>query len=189
MKPKSNALQTKQGYIPGEENDSKLLQMEQTLKANPGQHSGVADDWPPLQNRKGDLIRCVVYYKRILKIHPEDPFALSQVRQLLHNQDRDAVLSPTKLNGLAGRIFIEHNNFPSGSRWSFAFRETFHLLTLVLVIGLAIALLHSLRLIPGEHGCKRVCYGSARKLSLTCDESKSRSALRTRLRALQTWGC
>lgn len=141
-------LQTKQGYIPGEGNDSKLLQMEQTLKANPD-NIQVLQRLATLAKSKGDLIRCVVCYKRILKIHPEDPFALSQVRQLLHNQERDAVLSPTEVKWTRWQDFYRAQQLPMWRRWNFA-QGNFSLLALVLVIALVIALLYSLRLIPGE---------------------------------------
>lgn len=141
-------LQTKQGYVPGEGNDSKLLQMEQTLKANPD-NIQVLQRLATLAKSKGDLIRCVVCYKRILKIHPEDPFALSQVRQLLHNQERDAVLSPTEVKWTRWQDFYRAQQLPVWRRWNFA-QGNFSLLTLVLATGLLIALLYSLRLIPGD---------------------------------------
>ena len=181
------SLQTKQGYIPGEGNDSKLLQMEQTLKANPD-NIQVLQRLATLAKSKGDLVRCVVCYKRILKIHPEDPFALSQVRQLLHNQERDAVLSPTEVKWTRWQDFYRAQQLPMWRRWNFA-QGNFSLLTLVLVIGLVIALLYSLRLIPGEQVANAIFYGSARKFSLTCYEPKSRNALRTSFRSIQSWGC
>lgn len=142
------SIQVKQGYIPGEGNDSKLLQMEQTLKANP-ENIQVLQRLATLAKSKGDMIRCVVYYKRILKIHPEDPFALSQVRQLIHNQDRDAVLSPTEVKWTRWQDFYRAQQQPVWRRWNFA-QGNFSLLTVVLIMGIAIGFLYWLRLLPGS---------------------------------------
>jgi serine/threonine protein kinase len=141
-------IQAKQGYVPGEGNDSKLLQLEQTLKANPD-NIQVLQRLATLAKSKGDLIRCVICYRRILKIHPEDPFALSQIRQLLHNQERDAILSPTEVKWTRWQDFYRAQQIPVWRRWSFA-QGSFPLLTAVLVIGMMIGFFHWARLIPGE---------------------------------------
>jgi serine/threonine protein kinase len=142
------SVQAKQGYIPGEGHDSKLLQMEQTLKANPD-NIQVLQRLATLAKSKGDLIRCAVYYKRILKIHPEDPFALSQLRQLLHNPERDAVLSPTEVKWTRWQDFYRTQQLPLWRRWNFA-QGNFSLLALVLIVGLLIAFFHWLHLVPAE---------------------------------------
>ena len=153
LKPKDKQIETeiksvqaKQGYVPGEGNDSKLLQMEQTLKANP-ENIQVLQRLATLAKSKGDLIRCVVYYKRILKIHREDPFALSQLRQLLQNQDRDAVLSPTEVKWTRWQDFYRTQQQPVWRRWNFA-QGNFPLLTAVLILGVTIGILHWARLLP-----------------------------------------
>jgi serine/threonine protein kinase len=153
LKPKDKQIETeiksiqaKQGYVPGEGNDSKLLQMEQTLKANP-ENIQVLQRLATLAKSKGDLIRCVVYYKRILKIHREDPFALSQLRQLLQNQDRDAVLSPTEVKWTRWQDFYRAQQQPVWRRWNFA-QGNFPLLAAVLILGVTIGILHWARLLP-----------------------------------------
>ena len=140
------SVQTKQGYVPDEGNDSKLLQMEQSLKANP-ENIQVLQRLATLAKSKGDLIRCIVYYKRILKLHREDPFALSQIRQLLHNQDRDAVLSPTEVKWTRWQDFYRAQQQPVWRRWNFA-QGNFPLLTAVLILGVTIGFLHWARLLP-----------------------------------------
>jgi serine/threonine protein kinase len=153
LKPKDKQIETeiksiqaKQGYVPGEGNDSKLLQMEQTLKANP-ENIQVLQRLATLAKSKGDLIRCVVYYKRILKIHREDPFALSQLRQLLQNQDRDAVLSPTEVKWTRWQDFYRAQQQPVWRRWNFA-QGNFPLLAAAMILGVTIGILHWARLLP-----------------------------------------
>ncbi len=142
------SVQARQGYVSGEGNDSKLLQMEQTLKANP-ENIQVLQRLATLAKSKGDMIRCVLNYKRILKIHPEDPFALSQVRQLIHKQDRDAVLSSTEVKWTRWQDFYRTQQQPIWRRWTFT-QGNFSLLTIVIVMAVAIAFLHWLRLLPGS---------------------------------------
>ena len=139
-----------------------------------------------LAKSKGDLIRCVVYYKRILKIPPEDTFAATQIRQILHTQERDAVLSPTEVKWARWQDFYE--------------QTTSHVAALELCTGkFYIASnrscdwpgdcsLYSLRLIPGEKIAKRLLWFSKMN-SLSLVTNQKRNALRTGFRSIQSWGC
>ncbi len=68
--------------------DPLVLQLEQSLKANPD-NIQVLQRLSTLAKSRGDLLECIAYHKRILKIHPKDVFSHAQLRQLLENAERD----------------------------------------------------------------------------------------------------
>ena len=91
-----------------------------------------------LAKSSGELIQCVGYYKRILKIAPADTFAATQIRQILQTQDKDAVLSPNDAKWVRWQDFYERKSVRSG-RIGAHCREISHLLAIVLMFAIGIA--------------------------------------------------
>jgi serine/threonine protein kinase len=93
LRPKDKAienelktLRSRLGYSYGEQADPKIVQLEQSLRANP-ENIQILQRLATLAKSSGDLVQCVCYYKRILKLAPTDTFAATQIMQILKTQD------------------------------------------------------------------------------------------------------
>ena len=137
---------TRLGYNQGDQSDPKIVQLEQSLRANP-ENIQILQRLATLAKSRGELIQCVGYYKRILKIAPGDTFAATQIRQILQTQDKDAVLSPNDAKWVRWQDFYRRKERPIWQNWS-ALQGNFTLAAMVLMFALTIAGLHVLKLIP-----------------------------------------
>jgi tetratricopeptide (TPR) repeat protein len=137
------------GYSAGANDDSLVLQLEQSLKANP-ENIQVLQRLSTLAKSRGDLLDCIAYHKRILKIHPKDVFSNAQLRQLLENTDRDTLFSPTETKWTRWQDFYRSQHKPFLQRWGFL-QGNLSLLIAVVALAALIAGLHTLRWIPNEN--------------------------------------
>ncbi len=106
------ALSQRMGYGTPDGEESKLLQLEQSLKANPD-NIQILQRLGTFAKSRGDLLQCAVYHKRILKLHPKDVFSSVQLRQLLENPDRDALMSPNEMKWTRWQEFSRARRAPS----------------------------------------------------------------------------
>ena len=155
LRPKDKNIETeiqglcnRLGYSGGDSDDSLVLQLEQSLKANPD-NIQVLQRLSTLAKSRGDLLTCIGYHKRILKIHPKDVFSNGQLRQLLENTERDTLFSPNESKWTRWQDFYRSQQRPLWQRWSIL-QGNFSLLSAVLVLGLLIGGLHSLEWLPPE---------------------------------------
>ncbi len=153
LRPKDKAIEneiksvcTRVGYAHGEQTDPKIVQLEQSLRANP-ENIQILQRLATLAKSRGDLIQCVCYYKKILKLAPGDTFAAAQILQILQTQDRDAVLSPNDSKWVRWQDFYRRKERPVWQTWS-ALQGNFALLAAVMAIAVGIGVLHVLRFIP-----------------------------------------
>ena len=153
LRPKDKAienelksLRARLGYSEGEQADTKIVQLEQSLRANP-ENIQILQRLATLAKSSGDLIQCVCYYKRILKLAPADTFAATQIRQILQTQDKDAVLSPNDSKWVRWQDFYRRKERPIWQSWS-ALQGNLALLISVIAIALGIGALHVFRLMP-----------------------------------------
>jgi serine/threonine protein kinase len=137
---------TRLGYNQGDQSDPKIVQLEQSLRANP-ENIQILQRLATLAKSRGELIQCVGYYKRILKIAPGDTFAATQIRQILQTQDKDAVLSPNDSKWVRWQDFYRRKERPVWQNWS-ALQGNFTLAMMVMLFTFAIASLHLFRLMP-----------------------------------------
>ncbi len=137
---------TRLGYNQGDQSDPKIVQLEQSLRANP-ENIQILQRLATLAKSRGELIQCVGYYKRILKIAPGDTFAATQIRQILQTQDKDAVLSPNDAKWVRWQDFYRRKERPIWQNWS-ALQGNFTLAAMVLMFAITITGLHVLKLIP-----------------------------------------
>ncbi len=140
------SLRSRLGYSHGEQTDPKIVQLEQSLRSNP-ENIQILQRLATLAKSSGDLIQCVSYYKRILKLAPSDTFAATQIRQILQTQDKDAILSPNDSKWVRWQDFYRKKERPIWQTWS-ALQGNLALLVFVIAIALGIATLHIFRLIP-----------------------------------------
>ena len=153
LRPKDKAvenelksLRTRLGYSHGQQTDPKIVQLEQSLRANP-ENIQILQRLATLAKSSGDLVQCVCYYKRILKLAPADTFAATQIRQILQTQDKDAVLSPNDSKWVRWQDFYRMKERPIWQTWS-ALQGNLALLIFVIAIAIGIAALHIFRLMP-----------------------------------------
>ena len=137
---------TRLGYNQGDQSDPKIVQLEQSLRANP-ENIQILQRLATLAKSRGELIQCVGYYKRILKIAPGDTFAATQIRQILQTQDKDAVLSPNDAKWVRWQDFYRRKERPIWQNWS-ALQGNFTLAAMVMMFAITITGLHVLKLIP-----------------------------------------
>lgn len=140
------SLRSRLGYSHGEQTDPKIVQLEQSLRSNP-ENIQILQRLATLAKSSGDLIQCVSYYKRILKLAPADTFAATQITQILQTQDKDAILSPNDSKWVRWQDFYRRKERPIWQTWS-ALQGNLALLVFVIAIALGIAALHILRLMP-----------------------------------------
>lgn len=143
------ALSVRLGYSGGGDQDPTVLQLEQSLKANPD-NIQVLQRLSTLAKSRGDLLGCIAYHKRILKIHPKDVFSAAQLRQLLENSDRDALFSPNEAKWTRWQDFYRTQQRPVWQRWS-VLQGNIPLLTGVLALALIILGLHTFQWIPVDN--------------------------------------
>ncbi|MCI0442466.1 protein kinase [bacterium] len=153
LRPKDKAienelksLRTRLGYSHGEQTDPKIVQLEQSLRANP-ENIQILQRLATLAKSSGDLVQCVCYYKRILKLAPADTFAATQIRQILQTQDKDTVLSPNDSKWVRWQDFYRMKERPIWQTWS-ALQGNLVLLVFVIAMAIGIAVLHIFRLMP-----------------------------------------
>jgi serine/threonine protein kinase len=140
------ALRSRLGYSPGAQADPKIVQLEQSLRANP-ENIQILQRLATLAKSSGDLVQCVCYYKRILKLAPTDTFAATQIMQILKTQDKDAVLSPNDSKWVRWQDFYRRKERPIWQTWS-ALQGNLALSFLVIAMALGIGALHAFKLIP-----------------------------------------
>jgi serine/threonine protein kinase len=153
LRPKDKAIENelkmlrgRLGYSPGEQADPKIVQLEQSLRANP-ENIQILQRLATLAKSSGDLVQCVCYYKRILKLAPSDTFAATQIMQILKTQDKDAVLSPNDSKWVRWQDFYRRKERPIWQTWS-ALQGNLALGFFVIAIALGIGALHVFKLIP-----------------------------------------
>lgn len=140
------AICERAGYVPGESEDPKFLQLEQSLKANP-ENIQVLQRLATLAKSRGDLLQCVAFYKRILRVYPGDTFAVSQLRALTLPQERDAVMSSGEGHWVKWQDFYRRRESSIWQRWSLL-QGNGQLMAAVLVLALLIGAIHALHLAP-----------------------------------------
>jgi serine/threonine protein kinase len=140
------ALRSRLGYSHGEQADPKIVQLEQSLRANP-ENIQILQRLATLAKSSGDLVQCVCYYKRILKLAPTDTFAATQIMQILKTQDKDVVLSPNDSKWDRWQDFYRRKERPIWQTWS-ALQGNLGLAFFVIAIALGIGALHAFKLIP-----------------------------------------
>jgi serine/threonine protein kinase len=143
------ALSGRLGYSAGGDQDPTVVQLEQSLKANPD-NIQVLQRLSTLAKSRGDLLACIAYHKRILKIHPKDVFSTAQLRQLLESSDRDTLFSPNETKWTRWQDFYRSQQRPLWQRWS-VLQGNVSLLTTVVVLATLIALMHLFQWIPTEN--------------------------------------
>jgi serine/threonine protein kinase len=153
LRPKDRAienelktLRARLGYSHGEQADPKIVQLEQSLRANP-ENIQILQRLATLAKSSGDLVQCVCYYKRILKLAPTDTFAATQIMQILKTQDKDAVLSPNDSKWVRWQDFYRRKERPIWQTWS-VLQGNLALAVFVIAIALGIGALHAFKLIP-----------------------------------------
>jgi tetratricopeptide (TPR) repeat protein len=134
------------GYNQGDQSDPKIVQLEQSLRANP-ENIQILQRLATLAKSRGDLIQCVGYYKRIMKLAPGDTFAATQIRQILQTQDKDAILSPNDTKWVRWQDFYRRKERPVWQNWS-ALQGNFTLVAMVIMFAFGILGLHIFKLIP-----------------------------------------
>jgi len=142
------SLCSRLGYSGGSNDDPIVVQLEQSLKANPD-NIQVLQRLSTLAKSRGDLLECIVYHKRILKIHPKDVFSNAQLRQLLEKDDRDTLFSPNETKWTRWQDFYRSQQRPIWQRWG-VLQGNISLLAAVFTLALLIAGLHTFRWIPVE---------------------------------------
>ncbi|HEY7161061.1 MAG TPA: protein kinase [Acidobacteriota bacterium] len=153
LRPKDKAienelktLRSRLGYSHGQQADPKIVQLEQSLRANP-ENIQILQRLATLAKSSGDLVQCVCYYKRILKLAPTDTFAATQIMQILKTQDKDAVLSPNDSKWVRWQDFYRRKERPIWQTWS-ALQGNLALSVFVIAIAIGIGALHIFKLIP-----------------------------------------
>jgi len=153
LRPKDKAienelktLRARLGYSHGEQADPKIVQLEQSLRANP-ENIQILQRLATLAKSSGDLVQCVCYYKRILKLAPTDTFAATQIMQILKTQDKDAVMSPNDSKWVRWQDFYRRKERPIWQTWS-VLQGNLALAVFVIAIALGIGALHAFKLIP-----------------------------------------
>jgi|GEM_PF-3428859 len=140
------SLCSRLGYSSGGNDDPTVLQLEQSLKANPD-NIQVLQRLSTLAKSRGDLLACIAYHKRILKIHPRDVFSTAQLRQLLESTDRDTLFSPNETKWTRWQDFYRTQQRPLWQRWGLL-QGNLSLLTSVFVLAAIIVSMHLFHWIP-----------------------------------------
>ncbi len=144
------ALCHRLGYSDTGNRDPIFLQLEQSLRANPD-NMQLLQRLANLAKSRGDLLACIAYHKRILKIHPADVFSTAQLRQLLLEQtDRDVLFLPNETKWTRWQDFYRAQRRPVWQRWTLL-QGNVSLLAAVLAFGALIGTLHFLHWIPGDY--------------------------------------
>lgn len=136
------------GYLPADSKDPKLLQLEQSLRANPD-NIQILQRLATLAKSRGDLIDCIVYYKRILKLSTEDSYAAAQLRQLLYGEDKDSALAANDAKWVRWQEFYRKRKRPIWQKWTLL-QGNLSLLVAVAVFAVLIGAAHALNWIPRQ---------------------------------------
>lgn len=136
------------GYVPTESRDPKFAQLEQSLKSSPD-NIQILQRLATLAKSRGDLLKSIGYYKRILKVHPNDPFAQTQLRQMFATENREAILSSNDMKWTRWQDFYRKREAPFWRRPGML-QGSFTLLAAVFVLTLLIGLIQVLHLTPRE---------------------------------------
>lgn len=151
LKPKDKSIESEiksihavRGYVSAESKDPKFAQLEQSLKTSPD-NIQILQRLATLAKSRGDLIKSITYYKRILKVHPNDPFAATQLKHLLQTDLRDSLLSPNDVKWTRWQDFYRKQEVPFWQR-STALHGNLPLLAAVFVLALLICGLQFLNL-------------------------------------------
>jgi tetratricopeptide (TPR) repeat protein len=155
LKPKDKAIETeikalchRLNAAHYENKDPIYLQLEQSLRTNPD-NMQVLQRLATLAKSQGDLLKCIAYHKRILKIHPKDVFSAAQLRQLLETTERDTIFSPNEVTWTRWQNFYRSERPGMFHQWSI-FHGNLSLLTAVVVTAIFIATLHIFKIIPSS---------------------------------------
>lgn len=135
-------------YVPADSKDPKLLQLEQSLRANPD-NIRILQRLATLAKSRGDLIDCIVYYKRILKLSTEDSYAAAQLRQLLYGEDKDSALAANDAKWVRWQEFYRRRKRPIWQKWTLL-QGNLSLLVAVAVFAVLIGAAHALNWIPRQ---------------------------------------
>ena len=137
------------GYVTTEGRDPKLLQLEQSLRTNPD-NIQILQRLATLAKAQGDLLQCIAYHKRILKLHQRDVFSSMEVRQLTESQERDTLMSPNEIKWTRWQDFYRNQRRPMWRRWGILSGNA-SLLAAVLVLGTLIGGLHFSKFVPYQN--------------------------------------
>src|SRR5262249_10769960 len=105
------------GYLAGESLDPKFVQLEQSLKTSPD-NLQILQRLATLAKSRGDLIKSIIFYKRILKVQPDDPFARTQLKQMLSTEAPAATVGTTEVKWTRWQDFYRKTELPFWQRWS-----------------------------------------------------------------------
>ena len=155
IKPKDKGIENeiksicaRRGYLAADSKDPKFVQLEQSLRASPD-NIQILQRLATLAKSRGDLMKCIAYHKRILKIHPGDAFATSQLKQLIGEQhDRDVVLSPNEAKWTRWQDFYSSQQRSIWSRWTIL-QGNVRLAASVIVLTCSIGVAHFFDFPPG----------------------------------------
>jgi serine/threonine protein kinase len=153
LKPKVKSIENEiksihavRGYVAAESKDPKFAQLEQSLKTSPD-NIQILQRLATLAKSRGDLIKSITYYKRILKVHPHDPFASTQLKHLLQTDLRDSLLSPNDVKWTRWQDFYRKQDVPFWQRPG-ALQGNIPLMAAVFVLTILICGLQFLNLVP-----------------------------------------
>lgn len=135
-------------YVAADSKDPKLLQLEQSLRANPD-NIQILQRLATLAKSRGDLIDCIVYYKRILKLSPEDSYAAVQLRQFLHGEDKESAVAANDAKWVRWQEFYRRRKRPIWQKWTLL-QGNLSLLVAVAAFAVLIGAAHALNWIPRQ---------------------------------------
>jgi serine/threonine protein kinase len=155
LKPKDKTIEaeiktlsTRAGYTAADSSDTRLVQLEQSLRTNPD-NIQVLQRLATLAKSRGDLLKCIAYYKRILHVHPGDTFALSQISLLLHGKEREGIQPVTEGKWVRWQDFYRNRERPFWDKWPIL-HGNIALLAAVVCFALLIGGLQIFNLIPRD---------------------------------------
>jgi len=143
------AICARKGYLAENGADPKFLQLEQSLKSNPD-NVQILERLAAFARSRGDLIKAVVYYKRILRLDPKDSATLSQIAQLLQTRETDSLVAPTDAKWARLQDFYRGKERSFWSNSTFL-QGNFSLLSAVFALAILIGGLHIFHLLPQEN--------------------------------------
>lgn len=154
LKPRDRAVEQeiktlceRAGYVSPSGKDPKFVQLEQSLHANPD-NVQILQRLASLSRSRGELLRCLLYYKKILKASPSDPFARAQIKQLLQERNpNDPLLPPVDPKWTRWQDLARGQKRPFWQRPT-ALQGNLALTGMVLMLAILIGAIHFLRLAP-----------------------------------------
>src|SRR5205085_11684584 len=100
-----------------------------------------------LAKSRGDLMKAILYYKRILKIHPNDSFAQNQLRLMLKQEKDEPFVAVNEVKWTRWQDFYRKHQRPWWQRWSML-EGNLSLLGIVVCFAAMIGSLQAFRLLP-----------------------------------------